>query len=64
MLRWTAQDLATAAKVGVMTVRRAESENGYPNLLTNNMLAIRRALEDAGIEFADGEAPGVRMRPR
>jgi len=64
MLRWTLHDLAAAANVGIVTVRRAEAGDDVPNLHTNNLLAITRALEAAGIEFTDGEAPGVRMRPR
>ncbi len=58
-LRWRAEDLAIAARIGVATVRRAEMEDGVPHMLTNNMLAIRRALESAGIEFTNGS--GVRM---
>lgn len=63
-LRWRAEDLAKAAKVGVATVRRAEMEDGVPNMLINNMLAIRRALEKAGIEFTNGNMPGVRLKSR
>lgn len=61
-LRWRAEDLAKAAKVGVATVRRAEMEDGVPNMLTNNMLAIRRSLEQSGIEFTNSGAPGVRLK--
>jgi len=61
-LRWRAEDLAKAARVGVATVRRAEMEDGVPNMLQNNMSAIRRALENAGIEFTDTGAPGVALK--
>lgn len=60
-LRWSADDLAKASNVGVATIRRAEAEDSVPNLLVNNMEAIRRALEGAGIEFTNNGAPGVRM---
>ena len=60
-LRWSADDLAKTSNVGVATIRRAEAEDGVPNLLVNNMEAIRRALEEAGIEFLNGNAPGVRL---
>ncbi len=64
-LRWTANDLAKAANVGVMTVRRAEREDDAPrNMLINNIEAIRHALEAAGIEFINGDAPGVRMKAK
>ena len=60
-LRWSAEELAAKAKVGSQTVRRAEREEGVPSMLANNMDAIIRALEAAGIEFTNGDAPGVRM---
>jgi hypothetical protein len=31
---------------------------------TNNLAAIQRALEEAGVEFTNGEQPGVRMRKK
>jgi transcriptional regulator with XRE-family HTH domain len=61
-LRWSAEDLAKRAKVGVQTVRRAERGQGTPNMLANNMQAIQRAFEAAGIDFFDGDAPGVKLR--
>jgi len=63
-LRWSADDLAKKANVGVATIRRAEAKDGLPNLLVNNMEAIRRALEGAGIEFTNGEEIGVRLLKR
>jgi DNA-binding transcriptional regulator YiaG len=62
LARLSADELAKLAQVGVMTVRRAESTDEVPNLIPNNMEAIHRALEDAGVEFIDGEMPGVRPR--
>jgi hypothetical protein len=48
------------------TIRRAELTEGQTSLTTANDLAIRRALESAGIEFIDenGGGPGVRLRGR
>jgi hypothetical protein len=60
-LRWPVAELAKRANIGVMTVRRAEASDDAPSMLANNMDAIRRAFEAAGIEFLDGEAPGVRL---
>jgi hypothetical protein len=65
MLGWSTNDLATAAKVGLATVRRFET--GSP-IQERPALAMRHALEAAGIDFlGDGEVslsggPGVRMR--
>lgn len=63
-LRWSADDLARAANVGVATVRRAEADDGPVNMMPNNISAIRQALEDAGVEFIpeNGGGPGVRLR--
>ena len=64
LLRWSAQDLADRAKLGVATVRRAELFDGEPNMTQANAEAIRRALEAAGCIFIaeNGEGPGVRLR--
>jgi transcriptional regulator with XRE-family HTH domain len=66
LVRWTVEDLAKAAKVGVMTVRRAESSDGPPSLLANNLAAIRAAFEGAGVGIhrSKRHALGVRLRDR
>ena len=65
-LRWRAEDLARESAVGVATIRRAELVETDTSLTAANDLAIRRALESAGIEFIDenGGGPGVRLRKR
>jgi hypothetical protein len=64
MLRWTALDLAAASKVGVATIRRVEVIDGELPLTAANEQAIRRALEQAGIDFIEenGAGEGVRFR--
>lgn len=66
LIRWRAEDLAQAAKVGVATVRRAEGSDGELGMTAANEAAIRAALEGAGVIFVDqnGEGPGVRLRKR
>jgi hypothetical protein len=46
------------------TVRRAEASEGVPKITAANLNAIRRALEDAGVEFIpeNGGGAGVRLR--
>lgn len=65
-LRWTAQDVADAARLGVATIRRAELQDGPLSVTEANAEAIRRALEAAGLEFIpeNGGGPGVRLRER
>jgi hypothetical protein len=59
-------DLARAASLGVNTVRRAELAERETSMTAANELALRRALESAGVEFIDenGGGPGVRLRRR
>jgi transcriptional regulator with XRE-family HTH domain len=66
LLHWRAEDLARASGVGVATIRRAELAEGSTSMTAPNDMAIRRALEVAGIEFIDqnGGGPGVRLRKR
>ena len=64
LLRWSAEDLARESLVGVATIRRAELTAGESSMTAANDLAVRRALEAAGVEFIDenGGGPGVRLR--
>ena len=64
LLRWTAQDLANASKVGVATVRRMEVLDGVPMGQVRILIAIKEALEQAGIEFigTPDDGPGVRLK--
>jgi hypothetical protein len=65
-LRWRAEDLARESTVGVATIRRAELTEAETSMTAPNDLAIRRALEAAGVEFIgeNGGGPGVRLRKR
>ena len=64
LLRWSAQDLAEASALGVNTIRRAEVAESQIALTAANNLAVRNALEAAGVEFIDenGGGPGVRLK--
>jgi transcriptional regulator with XRE-family HTH domain len=64
LIRWSAEDLAKASRVGLTTIRRAELTESSTSLTAANDMAIRGALEAAGVEFIDenGSGPGVRLR--
>jgi transcriptional regulator with XRE-family HTH domain len=66
LLRWSAEDLARETALSVTTIRRAELADKETSMTTANDLAVRRALEAAGVEFIDenGGGPGVRLRKR
>ena len=63
-LRWTAKDLAEKSGVSWATIQRMESTDGVPPATTPNLEAVQRALEAAGVEFTNGDAPGVRLKKR
>ncbi len=59
-LRLKVEDLAERTGLSRMTITRFESGQGRSNRAT--VLAMRQALEAAGVEFTDGDEPGVRLR--
>jgi len=59
LLDWTQQELADAARIGVATVRLFESEATETRQAT--LAVLRRAFELAGVEFTNGNQPGVRL---
>ncbi len=66
LLRWEQRDLETASSVSLPTIKRLESKPGIMAAHPATVLALRTALESAGIEFIDenGGGPGVRLRKR
>jgi hypothetical protein len=66
LLRWEQRDLEAASSVSLPTIKRLESKPGIMAAHTSTLLALRKALEAAGIEFIDenGGGPGVRLRKR
>jgi hypothetical protein len=62
LLRWQQRDLAAASAVSLATVKRLEAMGGMLIAHASTVTALRRALEAAGIEFTNGNQPGVRLR--
>ena len=64
LIRWSAEDLARETALSVTTIRRAELTDEETSMTAANNLAVRRALEAAGVEFIDenGSGPGVCLR--
>jgi transcriptional regulator with XRE-family HTH domain len=62
MLGWTREQLAERSKVSAATLADFEAEKRTP--YDRTLADIRRALEEAGIEFIpeNGGGPGVRLR--
>jgi hypothetical protein len=53
--------LASEANVSLSTVEDFEAGRRTP--IGNDLAAVRRALESAGVEFLNDESSGVRPRP-
>src|SRR5246127_3988455 len=58
IMRWTVDDLAREAALGRNTILRAEAADDQTSLTAANDLAVRRALEAAGVEFIDEDGGG------
>jgi transcriptional regulator with XRE-family HTH domain len=64
LLDWTQEVLAEVARIGIATVR--QFEGGHADSRQATLAVLRRAFEEAGVDFIDenGGGPGVRMRRR
>lgn len=56
--------VAEAARISVPTLKRMEASEGPAAGMANNVEAVRRALEAAGVQFIpeNGGGAGVRLR--
>ena len=66
LLGVSGERLAEMSGVSLVAIRRAEAGRGASGMMRANAEAIRRALEEAGIEFIpeNGGGAGVRLRER
>ena len=62
LLGWAPSRLAQRAKLHSAIVQRAESVDGEPPVTVYQQALLRGTLERFGIEFTNGDAPGVRLR--
>jgi transcriptional regulator with XRE-family HTH domain len=65
MLDWTQPQLAEAAGVSFETIKRLERLEGEVTATRVATIdAIEKALIKAGIEFTNGDEPGVKLRAK
>jgi len=67
LLRMTQSKLAELANISVPTLKRMEASEDAVTGLSNNVLAVKAALEASGISFLDeaseATGPGVSFNP-
>jgi transcriptional regulator with XRE-family HTH domain len=64
MLSWSQDRLAEAADVSLPTIKRLEPGDDPIRVRVDILERIERSLLAAGVEFTNGDAPGVRLRPQ
>jgi transcriptional regulator with XRE-family HTH domain len=62
MLRIEQRQLAAASGLSLETVKRIERTKGPISALAATVEKLTRALEAAGVEFTNGDEPGVKLR--
>jgi transcriptional regulator with XRE-family HTH domain len=65
-LRWSIEELARRSGVGARTIKRLEAFDMVPPSRSSTALALKIALEAAGIEFigTPTDRPGIRLSER
>jgi transcriptional regulator with XRE-family HTH domain len=56
-------DIAETTGLSLPTIKRAESDRDV-SVSAEAIAAIRRALETAGVEFTNGDEPGVKLKAK
>ena len=64
MVGWTALALAKKAVVPIFTLEWIEGDGKITSSDRKALAAIQETLEDGGIEFLSGNAPGVRLHSK
>jgi hypothetical protein len=65
MLRWEQSDLAAASKLSVETIKRLEAQDGpLISGRASTIAAVEKAFGKAGIEFTNGDQPGIRWKKK
>jgi transcriptional regulator with XRE-family HTH domain len=62
LLDWSQGDLARRSDVAARTVRTFET--GLREISEAKLEALQTALEKGGVEFTNGDEPGVKLRRR
>ena len=62
-LGWSASQLGLKAGLSLRTIQTAEADGGEEQIRKSSLLAVKAALETAGIEFigTPDDGPGIRI---
>jgi transcriptional regulator with XRE-family HTH domain len=60
LIGWSQGELAAKIGMSVLTIKRLEA--GAPNVSDDARKRAMEALESAGVEFTNGDRPGVRLK--
>jgi len=65
LLNWSQSDLAERTELSVETIKRLERMKGTLDATrVSTLSAITDAFAQAGVEFTNGDAPGVKLRKK
>ena len=62
LIEWSRESLADASHVALRTI--VDFERGAREPRDATLAALRIALEDGGVEFTNGDEPGVKLRKK
>jgi transcriptional regulator with XRE-family HTH domain len=63
VVAWSQEDLAEKSGVSLPTIQRLEAAGGALGGRPETREKIMAALEKAGVEFTNGDEPGVKLKP-
>lgn len=62
LLRWSGKELAEKSGIGFSTLMKMESDPGVPNSNFKTFDALKKAFEEAGVEFIGTPEQGAGVR--
>jgi len=66
LLKWRASDLAAKTDLSLASIQRMEQDQGTDRASAKNVEAVRKTLDEAGVEFIpeNGAGVGVRLKKK
>ena len=64
LVGWSVKELGGRAKLATSTVQRAECVDGEPPVTEAHAAVLRHVFERRGVEFTNGDEPGVKLKAK